>query len=179
MVSMYILNPPFLRQTPPRRTQFAVLLVLLCSALPLAASLPLVVMALFGGLWLLRRKRFEVPQKFGRLALWMLPTPFLANASGWIFTEMGRQPWVVVPNWANPEEADPFKISMLVQDGVSFNGSGLVWTSLIIFTLLYAALGVVWFLLERRYVREGPAAADDPDTQAPDESESDKLSFAY
>ncbi len=51
---MYILNPPFLRQTPPRRTQFAVLLVLLCSALPLAASLPLVVMALFGGLWLLR-----------------------------------------------------------------------------------------------------------------------------
>lgn len=54
MVSMYILNPPFLRQTPPRRTQFAVLLVLLCSALPLAASLPLVVMALFGGLWLLR-----------------------------------------------------------------------------------------------------------------------------
>lgn len=40
MVSMYILNPPFLRQTPPPRTQFAVLLVLLCSALPLAASLP-------------------------------------------------------------------------------------------------------------------------------------------
>ena len=54
MVSMYILNPPFLRQTPPPRTQFAVLLVLLCSALPLAASLPPVVMALFGGLWLLR-----------------------------------------------------------------------------------------------------------------------------
>ena len=51
---MYILNPPFLRQTPPPRTQFAVLLVLLCSALPLAASLPPVVMALFGGLWLLR-----------------------------------------------------------------------------------------------------------------------------
>lgn len=35
---MYILNPPFLRQTPPPRTQFAVLLVLLCSALPFLAA---------------------------------------------------------------------------------------------------------------------------------------------
>ena len=35
---MYILKPPFLRQTPPRRTQFAVQLVLLCTALPLASS---------------------------------------------------------------------------------------------------------------------------------------------
>ncbi len=24
--------------------------------------------------------------------------PFLANATGWIFTEMGRQPWIVAPN---------------------------------------------------------------------------------
>ncbi|MFZ2511570.1 MAG: cytochrome ubiquinol oxidase subunit I [Gordonia sp. (in: high G+C Gram-positive bacteria)] len=141
-----------------------------------------VVVAL-GGLFLLRKKRpgggLEVSRKAAVVGLWMLPTPFLANASGWIFTEMGRQPWVVVPNWANPEEADPFKISMLVKDGVSFNGTGLVWTSLIIFTLLYAALGVVWFMLERRYVREGPAAAEDPDAETPDESESDKLSFAY
>ena len=141
------------------------------------------VVVAIGGLLLLRKKRpgggLEVSRKFAVLCLWMLPTPFLANASGWIFTEMGRQPWVVVPNWADPESADPYKISMLVQDGVSFNGSGLVWTSLIIFTLLYAALGVVWFLLERRYVREGPEPAADPDADSPDEEESDKLSFAY
>ena len=31
-------------------------------------------------------------------ALITLPTPFLANSAGWVFTEMGRQPWVVVPN---------------------------------------------------------------------------------
>ncbi|GAC57962.1 cytochrome bd-type menaquinol oxidase subunit I [Gordonia hirsuta DSM 44140 = NBRC 16056] len=141
------------------------------------------VIVAFGGLWLLRKKRpgggLVVPRKFAVLALWMLPTPFLANASGWIFTEMGRQPWVVAPNWANPDEADPFKINMLVQDGVSFNSSGLVWTSLIIFTLLYAALGVAWFLIERRYVLEGPEAPADPDAETTDDDESDKLSFAY
>ncbi len=153
------------------------------------------------GLWMLRKKRpgggIEMSRRFGILCLWMLPTPFLANASGWIFTEMGRQPWVVAPNWsgsplsgagsgdpniisADPNAADPLKVHMLVQDGVSFNGSGMVWTSLIIFTLLYAALGVAWFMLERRYVLEGPEAPADPDA-APDEEESDddQLSFAY
>ncbi|MFT4088002.1 MAG: cytochrome ubiquinol oxidase subunit I [Gordonia sp. (in: high G+C Gram-positive bacteria)] len=142
-----------------------------------------VVVAL-GGLWLLRKKRpgggIEVPKKFGTVALWMLPTPFLANASGWIFTEMGRQPWVVAPNWADPSEADPYKVHMLVQDGVSFNSSGMVLTSLIVFTLLYGALGVVWFLLERRYVLEGPLPKDAAEiAHDHDQDESDKLSFAY
>ncbi|UQE75714.1 cytochrome ubiquinol oxidase subunit I [Gordonia sp. PP30] len=142
-----------------------------------------VVVAL-GGLWLLRKKRpgggIEVSRRFGILCLWMLPTPFLANASGWIFTEMGRQPWVVAPNWADPDQADPYKIHMLVKDGVSFNGSGLVWTSLIIFTLLYAALGVAWFVLERRYILEGPAAPGAEDAESTDDGDGDEpLSFQY
>ncbi|WP_341258018.1 cytochrome ubiquinol oxidase subunit I [Gordonia malaquae] len=137
-----------------------------------------VVVAL-GGLWFLRKGRSEVPHKFGRLALWMLPTPFLANASGWIFTEMGRQPWVVVPNWADAD-GDPLRIHMLVQDGVSNHTPPMVWTTLIGFTLLYGALGVVWFYLERKYVIAGPS---EKDAQAPDvgaDDDSDKpLSFAY
>lgn len=137
-----------------------------------------VVVAL-GGLWFLRRKRTDVPRWFGRLCLWMLPTPFLANASGWIFTEMGRQPWVVVPNWADAD-GDPLRVHMLVQDGVSNNTSAMVWTTMIGFTLLYGALGVVWFYLERKYVIEGPA---DKDAVAPkdghDDDESTELSFAY
>ena len=43
-----------------------------------------------------------------------IPAPFLANAFGWIFTEMGRQPWVVAPN---PTGVDG--VRMLVRDGVS------------------------------------------------------------
>ena len=51
---MMIINPPFLRHQPSRLAQTAILLALLWAALPLAASLPVVVTALFGGLWLLR-----------------------------------------------------------------------------------------------------------------------------
>ncbi|MGV9713907.1 cytochrome ubiquinol oxidase subunit I [Gordonia sp. NPDC003424] len=131
-----------------------------------------------GGLWLTRRKRVVESRRFGILALWMIPMPFLANASGWIFTEMGRQPWVVAPNWEN--DLDPLRIHMLVQDGVSNHVAATVWVTLIGFTVLYGALGVVWFLLQRRYIIEGPAAYDAiPPDEPSDSDEPKQLSFAY
>ncbi|MDL9945547.1 cytochrome ubiquinol oxidase subunit I [Gordonia sp. ABSL11-1] len=138
-----------------------------------------VVVAL-GGLWLTRKKRVVESRRFGLLALWMIPTPFLANSSGWIFTEMGRQPWVVAPNWQ--DDLDPTRIHMLVQDGVSNHVAATVWVTLIGFTLLYGALGVVWFMLQRRYVIEGPATYDAVPPDEPSDSDSDEpkqLSFAY
>ncbi len=49
-------------------------------------------------LWLTRGGRIPQSPWFSRFALATLPTPpFLANSAGWVFTEMGRQPWVVVP----------------------------------------------------------------------------------
>ncbi|MCX2963465.1 cytochrome ubiquinol oxidase subunit I [Gordonia aquimaris] len=131
-----------------------------------------------GALWLTRKKRVVESRRFGLFALWMIPTPFLANSSGWIFTEMGRQPWVVVPNWE--DDLDPLRIHMLVQDGVSDHVAATVWVTLIGFTLLYGALGVVWFMLQRRYIIEGPATYDAvPPDEPSDTDEPKQLSFAY
>ncbi len=141
-----------------------------------------VVVAL-GGLWLTRRKRVVESRRFGFIALLMIPTPFLANSSGSIFTEMGRQPWVVAPNWE--DDLDPLRISMLVQNGVSNHTPPVLWATLIGFTLIYGALGVIWFMLQRRYVIEGPASYDsrppgDDDGDSDSESDEPKqLSFAY
>ena len=141
------------------------------------------VIVAFGGLWLTRKKKVISSRKFGLIALWMIPTPFLANASGWIFTEMGRQPWVVAPNWQ--DNLDPTRIHMLVQNGVSNHTAPIVWVTLIGFTLLYGALGVVWFLLQRRYIIEGPGPHDDvPPVLDNDVTDHDadgpkQLSFAY
>lgn len=78
--------------------------------------------------------------------------PFIGISFGWIFTEMGRQPFIVAPNLSDPVS----QVLMLTSDGVStVVASGTVLASMVIFTLLYAALGVVWFVLERRYIREG------------------------
>ena len=53
-------------------------------------------------------------------------------------------------------------------------------TSMIVFTLLYAALGAVWYLLLRRYIREGvrtPAGEDAAATG--DGAAAPVLSFEY
>src|SRR5215831_6126188 len=47
------------------------------------------------GLWMTRARRIPRSRWFYRAALWGLPLPYLAIAMGWIFTEMGRQPWTV------------------------------------------------------------------------------------
>ena len=62
----------------------------------LMVGLGLLMIALGGvGLWLVRKKRLEKSTWFLRFASLMLLAPFLANSFGWIFTEEGRQPWVV------------------------------------------------------------------------------------
>ena len=55
-----------------------------------------------------------------QLAIFGILAPFGANAAGWIFTEMGRQPWVVYPN-PNPSGVDG--VWMMTWRGVS-NGVG-------------------------------------------------------
>jgi cytochrome bd ubiquinol oxidase subunit I len=115
------------------------------------------------GLSLLRRK--QLPRWFTIAAVGSLALPVLANSMGWIFTEMGRQPWAV------------FGL-MTTADGVSPTVSaGTVLTSLIVFTALYGLLAVVDGLLMYRYAKAGPPdpapAESDVDEDRPD------LVFAY
>jgi len=75
--------------------------------------------------------------------------PLVANTTGWMFTEVGRQPWVV-------------QGLLKTTDGVSPLASSTLWASLIIFTLLYAVLAVVELWLVLRVVRGGPEPAPEP-----------------
>ena len=127
-------------------------------------------------LWLTRGGRIPTHRWFSWLALVTLPTPFLANSAGWVFTEMGRQPWVVVPNPTGDQ-----MIRLTVQDGVSGHSAATVWVSLLTFLLIYAALAVVWFWLIRRYVIEGPLEHDSEPAppRPPDADDVAPLSFAY
>ncbi|PQE02189.1 cytochrome ubiquinol oxidase subunit I [Mycolicibacterium parafortuitum] len=127
-------------------------------------------------LWLTRRGRIPDQRWLGTFGILTIPTPFLANSAGWIFTEMGRQPWVVVPNPTGDQ-----MVRMTVQEGVSNHAAGTVWLSLAVFTLLYGALAVVWFYLMRRYVAEGPQEhdAEPAPPTPPDSDDVAPLSFAY
>ncbi len=127
-------------------------------------------------LWLTRGGRIPDQRWYGRFGILTIPTPFLAISAGWVFTEMGRQPWVVVPNPTGDQ-----MVRMTVQEGVSNHAAGTVMFSLTVFTLLYGALAVVWFYLMRRYVVEGPLEHDSepaPPTP-PGQDDVAPLSFAY
>ena len=83
---------------------------------------------------------------------------------------------MVAPNLADPAS----QVRMLTADGVStVVPPAAVLTSMIVFTLLYAALGAVWYLLLRRYIREGVRTPAGPDAAAGDGAAAPVLSFEY
>ena len=109
------------------------------------------------GLYLLRGKKLYNPKGSGSWWNWLIPLPFIASTFGWILTEMGRQPFIVNPANGGDLTAKGVDLVMLLTDyGVS--GSVLtssVWISVVGFTALYSFLGIIWFVLLRRYSREG------------------------
>src|SRR5690606_8067292 len=126
-------------------------------------------------LWLTRKGRMTDNVWFARLGVLAIPMPFLASSFGWIFTEMGRQPWVVVPN-PNPSGVDG--VWLLTAQGVSeVTSVGHVAGSLVAFTALYGVLAVIWYRLMHRYAVEG--IAETPDSPTPDQDADAPLSFAY
>jgi cytochrome d ubiquinol oxidase subunit I len=123
-----------------------------------------VVVLLLGlwGAWLVWRKRLANASWFLRVATWALPLPFVMNTAGWMLTENGRQPWIV-------------QGLQLVRDAVSPSISvATVVTSLSVFVLLYAILGVVDVLLMAHFARRELAP-----TPATTEEETPVLTFTY
>lgn len=95
------------------------------------------------GLWLWWRNALETARGYLGFVSFALFLPYFANSTGWIVTEMGRQPWLV-------------QGLMQTAKGVSTNVSApMVLLTMIGFTLLYAALAVVDVYLLRRFALEG------------------------
>jgi cytochrome d ubiquinol oxidase subunit I len=138
-------------------------------------------------LWVLRRGTVPESRWLMRLAVFGILAPFGANSAGWIFTEMGRQPFVVAPN-PDPSGIDSVFMftAAAVSPGVSL--AELV-ASLVALTAVYAVLLVVEVRLLFTYVRGGTASAmpelahaAGPHDEAshPDrKDDGDVLAFAY
>jgi cytochrome d ubiquinol oxidase subunit I len=93
------------------------------------------------GAWLYRRQRLERARWFHRTAIAAIALPYIAATAGWILTEMGRQPWIVQGLLLTSKANSP---------NVSTTWLGI---SLAFFITLYAVLGIVDFVLMRRYAR--------------------------
>ena len=104
-------------------------------------------------LWRVYRNSFETGRRFLRLLPFAILLPYLATTTGWLMTELGRQPWIV--------------FGMLrIEDAVSPNVTvGMLLFSLIAFTLIYAALMAVDIFLLRFFARQ-PENVFNPPSEA-------------
>jgi cytochrome d ubiquinol oxidase subunit I len=132
-------------------------------------------------LWATRRRRVPTSRIGVYGSLLAVGAPFAGNAAGWIFTEMGRQPFVVYPNPDVPVGQQVyFFTAQAVSPGVS---AAEVLTSLISLGLLYGALAAVELFLLVRLVRRGVTTGDTspapPAVGSSGRSDDDVLSFAY
>jgi cytochrome bd ubiquinol oxidase subunit I len=122
----------------------------------------LVLLVALCGAWLIWRKKLATARWYLPVAIWVAVLPFLMNTAGWMLTENGRQPWIV-------------QGLQLVRDAVSPSVTvATVVTSLTVFVLVYAVLGVVDVLLMAHFARRELAP-----TPATAEEETPVLHFTY
>ena len=105
------------------------------------------------GVWLARGDHLERLGEslwFRRAALWGIALPFIANTTGWVFTEVGRQPWIVYG-------------LMTTVKGVSTVTTADIALTFIAFVLVYTVIGAVdaWLL-----VRAARLGLDDASEEA-------------
>ena len=110
-----------------------------------------VLAALAAAWFLFRMRKGRTPA--GRTVLIAVLLPFLplaANSFAWMFTEIGRQPWIVFGLMATAAGVSPT------------NDAAMVLLTMVGFTLLYGVLAVVMLGLVVRRVRAGlPEATSD------------------
>jgi cytochrome bd ubiquinol oxidase subunit I len=104
------------------------------------------------------RDRFAGATVLLKLLPFAIALPYLANSAGWVFTEIGRQPWIV------------FGLQKTVDAVSPAVSAGELLVSLVAFTLLYGVLMAADVYLLARFARAGtsvpaPPAADDPAPQ--------------
>jgi cytochrome d ubiquinol oxidase subunit I len=119
-------------------------------------------------LWRFRGGRTPKGKLFSVVSTFIVLGPLMGISAGWIFTEMGRQPWIVFGAQKTADAVSPLVTPLEV------------WISLIGFTLVYAALAVVEVILLLRYIKAG--APEDVNEDPFDDAKKDadkQLYFAY
>lgn len=108
------------------------------------------------GLVLLKREKLTNSKLYLKIMLFAMALPYIANTTGWLITEMGRQPWIVYGLQKTAEG-----VSTVVP-------ASYILISMIGFTLLYGILAVVDVMLLVKYakkssdeVEEAPVASEE------------------
>lgn len=99
------------------------------------------------GAWLLWTGKIYSAKWYLWLLPFLIPLPHLAHETGWITAEVGRQPWIIYG-----------LMKTAAASSVVVSAGQLIF-SLVMFTLVYLLLFVMFVLLLVRIIKQGPAAS--------------------
>jgi cytochrome bd ubiquinol oxidase subunit I len=119
------------------------------------------------GLFLWWRGRLTESPRYLALLPFLIVLPYVANATGWILTEVGRQPWIVQGLMKTEEGLSP---NLTVAD---------LWITLIGFTLVYGALSVANFYLLWKYATKSQGGDELLPLPKPTGNDRAQLDVAY
>ena len=111
----------------------------------------MVLLALIG-LVLLKTNKLQNNKLYLKIMLFAMALPYIANTTGWLITEMGRQPWIVYGLQKTAEG-----LSTVVP-------ASYVLISMIGFTVVYGILAVVDVMLLVKYAKKSPEELDEAPT---------------
>lgn len=107
---------------------------------------------MFVALFVWLKLKFKLKSKWWYLLTASIALPYMANTTGWLLTELGRQPWVVYG-------------LLKTADAISPNvPAGYVMTSLAVFAILYGLLMVVDVFLLIKFAKDGYVEEPIPST---------------
>ncbi|MDP2854984.1 MAG: cytochrome ubiquinol oxidase subunit I [Smithellaceae bacterium] len=99
------------------------------------------------GAWLLWTGKLYTAKWYLFCLPFLIPLPHLAHETGWITAEVGRQPWIIYGLMKTANAA-----SVVVS-------AGEIAFSLVMFSLIYLLLFVMFVLLFVKIVKQGPATS--------------------
>jgi cytochrome d ubiquinol oxidase subunit I len=132
----------------PEKDRPPVNLVFQSYHLMVAIGMALILISLFS-IYLLWKIKLFIKKFWLKILVISVLLPQIANQLGWITAEVGRQPWVVYG-------------LLRTSDGLSkVVSSGQIIFSLILFTLIYTLLFVLFIFLLDRKIKHGPELAEE------------------
>jgi len=128
----------------PKEDRPPVLITFAAFRIMVALGTYFIIITLIG---LFLKKRLADSPIYLQVMLCSIPLPYIANLTGWIVAEVGRQPWIVYKLMRTADAASPIAASQ-------------VGISLVAFILVYGLLGAVGFWLIARNAAKGPETAN-------------------
>lgn len=122
--------------------------------LMVGAGLLMILLGLIG-CFLVWKNKLDLTSQWMKVFLIAILLPYAANATGWLLTELGRQPWVVYGLMKTADAGSPTLTP------------GMVLTTLIGFVVVYGVLMVADVYLLVKYAKAGPTEDVEQLVEAP------------